>query len=437
MKSFLRFASAAFVAFAAMGCSAFPDTPVLPMKTDGTYVSADGKATLIVSNSLRVLTLRGTSYENGFGTGELLAAEIMNAVRKYSFWVAWDLGYDYSSLAADTSIFDWSGCREEMEGMLAGMKSVLTAEQLQVRPYRETEREISLEDLMVLNTLADWACSSFCIWGAGRTGGEALFARNLDYYVDDDETINTLHLVTVYNSAGSPRWVNVSFCGVIGCISGMNASGLCAAIQNTDYYSPTDSSGFVPRTFALRKILESLDTNDTPADAESLLEPIPAFQGNNFILCFPAVGRTDDETAAVIEYDGNAGHPDGRATWRKPSDNSSLPVNEYFNQTLDYAYAIINVNHYLKRRTEAPAYGDDSGWRYVTVKSLLATAKSDGNVTVAEARDIMTAVGHIGTLQTLVFEPDAGKFRVYLARPGLAAFDSPAYDLSLGTLTNG
>jgi hypothetical protein len=105
---------------------------------------------------------------------------------------------------------------------------------------------------------------------------------------------------------GNKKWVSAGFCGLVGCLTCMNEDGVTVFTQDTNYYSSTDSSGYVPRLIALRKVIESMDNSSTPADAADLLDMLPGYVGNNFPVCFPSEGREDDDVAGVLEYDGKA-----------------------------------------------------------------------------------------------------------------------------------
>ena len=133
----------------------------LPVKGDGLYVSPDGKASLDVTGAVRVLKLSGTRSEMGYNYGYLLAAEIMNTLNRFSCWVAYDLHYDYDTLSSYQASVNWDGdTLAEMEGMLEGIQDALPEDGRLVRPARSSGHAVGLDDLKVLNTLADWACSS-------------------------------------------------------------------------------------------------------------------------------------------------------------------------------------------------------------------------------------------------------------------------------------
>lgn len=400
------------------------------IKADGVYTSPDGKATLTVSGPSRVLKLEGTRYEMGYNHGYLLAGEIVTAFQRYVLLLA-DIYYE--DVRDALAVTEWGADTEdELDGMLDGIEDALSVEQRTVKPLGEPSRPIDLMDLKAVNSLPDWGwmmgCSSFSIWGAGRNDGSTLLARNMDYYVDPDGVIGRSHIIISYDYGGT-RFVNVGVVGFIGCLTCMNEDGVCGMMHDTNAYDTSDDSGFVPRGIALRSIIESFGPSDTPADAEIFLDLVPSYYGNNFHFAFPSAGRTDDETAGIVEYDGWTQHADGRATLRSPSDNPSLSMG----QDLDYEYALINTNHYLERN-ESMTYGDSFD-RYLTIRSGLDLARADGHVDLDEALEIMADVGaSSSTLHTVLFEPDTGKLHIFLSEGSQGAYDCAGHDYDFDEL---
>lgn len=421
-------------------CRSYTPASLLPTHTDRFYRSPDGKASLEMNGAVRLLRLSGSHYEMGYNHGYLLAPEIMNVLTQYGFWVIVLFEQDYADLVARQQLFAWGPYAEELRGMLAGMRDALAPEQLLVSPPGQPARPLALEDLMVMNAMGDWligsiSCSSFSIWGEGRRDRSALLARNFDWMTDAGNTIMDHQVVIAYQPDDGPRWVNVTFTGEIGCVSGMNEYGVSAMIHVVvDPCPRTDREGFVPGTVALRRVIEQLGPQSSPADVEKMLDGFPALGAYTYHVVFPTLNRTDDEIAGAFEYDGRADHPDGRCTWRRPSDNPRLPANAVYDQTLPFTNALLNANHYLKRKTDIPlAFSSD---RYLQVKRGLLTAKSDGQVDREESRAIMASVGFkpeilIGrwsTLHTVIFEPDAKRLRLHLAADGDSGYEQPGRD---------
>lgn len=398
-------------------------------KGDGTYLSPDAKATLIVNGDERILKLSGSNYEMGYNYGYLLGAEIINVIQDYIFWIIKYEGHDYSDAVSVLKDFSWDGAYlDEMQGMLDGIKDALPEEDRMVKPKGEKARLIALDDIKIAHVLADMECSSFAIWDEGRSDSSVLLARNMDYIHDQKDVVKKYQVIISFDDGLNKRWVSTSICGYAGCLTGINEDGVCAMMHSTNEFPTSDAGGFVPRGFALRRIIETAGASNTPAEVEAMFDSMPALIGNNFFICFPSQGRTNDEIAGVIEYDGDATHPDGRATLRSPSDNPGLPRNSSCDQTLEFTSGIINTNHYLKRSTGIPESGTSSVDRYLSVKKDLIQAKSDGNADMDEALKILRNVQTGGTIHSVILEPDNMKLHIFLAEPYMSAPDCQRRD---------
>jgi len=247
--------------------------------------------------------------------------------------------------------------------------------------------------------------------------------------------------IIVRRGENAPGWVNVSFAGELGCVSGLNEHGVAAMIHvafGADKSS--DRSGIVPGTLALRRALEAAGPASGPADADALLDSLPGLGAYTFIMVFGSAGRTDDQIAGVFEYDGNQAGSDGRSTWRKPSDNPSLPHSALRDQRIERSDELINVNHYLKRKTWVPVWF--SSGRYVHIKHGLERDSADGLLDADEAAAIIAGTGLapswiLGpwcTLHTVVVQPRQGLLRVYLAADGRPGYEQQPLELSLAEL---
>ena len=415
-----------------------PPPPDYPIKGDGTYVSPNGHGDLTITDGFRLLRLSGDAYERGYAHGYLLPGEILTFLTDYVFWNVTDQGYDYQDvLDAQTQYILWEADDlAELNGMLDGIRDALPSTQRQVQPPGGTAREVSLGDLQAGNTLADWmgnlACSSFTIWGAGRGDGTTLHARNLDYVVDDQNAIKQLHVVSAVEGDGlANRWVSVGWPGLVGCISCFNEQGVTITMHDSSSLGMSTDHDLTPRMYAARRVMESVGSAHAPSQAEAILEALQATRGSNLHVSSPALGKADDDVAGVCEYDGLETHPDGGVTLRSPGDNPFLPVIGGYDHSLPETDRVIVTNHYVKRSTGGSGGSVD---RYQILKEGLVTAAADGDTSPEEARLLMEAVGHTGTLHTVIFQPDDGLLRIYLAEPGQGAFQADPQILDFADL---
>ncbi|OHD57604.1 MAG: hypothetical protein A2Y33_06085 [Spirochaetes bacterium GWF1_51_8] len=431
------------VIFFIAGCAIFVpiNVQLLPMKGNGTYTYSN--AQLTIDGGMRMLKMQGSHYEMGYAYGYLLGNEIINTLQHYVYWVLL-LKYPlqtYDDVYSFQAKFDWDpGYSNEMVGMLEGIYATVPESNLMISPPNGEVHKLGLKDLMVINTIGDWTCSSFAAWGPGQTTGNGmLLARNFDYLVDSSSMCKMFHMVTVCKpNDGSYSWVGVGVCGVLGAMTGMNQYGVAGVLHNTDFFPTTDDYGYMGRLFALRKILELTGPAQGPSDVETLLDGYPAYYGNNIFVCFSNTSLPLNDQAAVFEYDGDSTQPSGRATVRYASDNATLPNNAYFIQSFNLTNCMINVNHYLKRKTSAPGYTDDSGERYVLIQHYMTNAiLNDGNVTESEAKNILMYVDDYFTLHSVIFEPRIGKLIIYLNdTPNKTAWECKEYNYTLTDLFN-
>ncbi len=407
-----------FCFIANMGCDVDP----LPTKGNGTYRVPNGEL-IIVDGDKRLLKLKGTKKEIGYSHGYLLAAEIINFINTYVFWALENKSkYTYDEIVSVLSKrINWGDdAVAELTGMLEGIKDALPANKRRLLiPGKQRSKEITLFDLLLTQTCPEWVlgCSAFSTWGEGRSkkNGEVLHARNMDWICDPEENLKKYQVIMAINPDNEQKFVSISFVGMIGCASCMNESGVTITTHATHYLMTTDQYEVNPYTAITREVIKKIDGNDSPADVESLLDTTKTYIGINLHTSFSSSGRgNNDDISAIIEYDGKANHPDGRATLRKPSFNPGLPVINNYDAHLDYEDSLILTNHYLER-SEKFAYADSFN-RYDTIKNMLENKKADGHVSTSEALAIMAAVGRDYTIQTMLFFPDTLELEVYLAR---------------------
>jgi hypothetical protein len=395
--------------------------------TDNIRIAPNGKGTLIEEKQIRVLKLSGTNYEMGYAHGYLLAEDIITVFNTFLPYIIAVTESDYDNLSTLVDKMYWdNNYMKELEGMLAGIQDELEPAE-RIIQVDETSREISLIDLQIYNATSEWGCSSFSVWGNSRNDSTLLFVRNFDYYTGAANEGIEAQIIISYNDRLNNSWLTTGFCGFIGCTTGMNEHGMIMAIHDVNYYETIDNQDYFPRCLLLRKLLETGKADWLPHNVEQILDTTRSFTGMNLHVAFPASGRDDDEIAAIIEYDGNAEHPDGRATLRSPSDNVDLFYNNTYNERLDNIHTLLCTNHYQLRKEE-PLIGWSTE-RITIIKNGLNTAENYGNVSIEEALKIMDDVGDYYTLHTLIFEPDNQLLHFYFEQPDCYSFNAPGYSV--------
>lgn len=369
---------------------------------------------------VRVLRVWGSPRDQGFANGYLMGKEIVRFVEH---------GLLSPSFLPDPSVYETKVRKEflprfrfdesrqrEFEGMLAGIKAGLPPDQLRIE---RLQRDIDLDDLKAMNTMADWyrlGCSSVSVWGEATTDGGMITARNLDF--DRLPGLDRYHVVVVNLEPGEGRtkWVAVGWPGLVGALTAMNDEGVTASMHDAPGLPITQSGPFVPRSVAIREIVETARGPFAVQDAKGILERSPAICGNNFHVSGPFKGQATP--AAIFEYDGNAAK-DGGVTLRTSSGNSDTSI----------ATSVYCTNHYRTRA--APT----SCNRYEAIESGLAALKRDGRKADPEsmAGVIRSAAVH-DTLHTALFLPNRRELWVAFGTPARGAGEGEFTALTLDEL---
>lgn len=226
-------------------------------------------------------------------------------------------------------------------------------------------------DLLIFaNVMYDWSrlggCAAQMVEPQRSATGGMLFGRDFDFPTFG--FLDQYSLVIIYRARGKHPFASVTFPGLIGCVSGMNDSGLCLA--ELEVHSSKDSApGFdpngVPVEMCFRRMLEECTTLD---DAEKLLRSLKPSTMCNLAIC-------DTRTAAVLEITP-------RNIVRRAAAN----------------YVCSCTNHF-----RSPELATSTRcWRYDRLSALSA----NGRLGLADVAKQMNAVnqGHM-TIQTMIFEP--------------------------------
>jgi len=248
---------------------------------------------------------------------------------------------------------------QELEGLLAGVLAKLGHDGLY---QTDLGRPMTLEDLKAANTLADWHafyCSTFSVWGKMHDQGQIATARNLDFYRLPGIVEQQMVMVHKPSKAGRKMWVSITWAGMIGCYTGMNEEGVTITMHDCRPGPPSVSSGFVPRSLALRDAIETASAASALDDVEQILRARPTMFGNNIHVSSPFTGK--DIPAAVFEYDPNRKR-DGGVTRRTADPDTGLPSSK----------SMICTNHYLLRTQPIVCE------RFDTIRASLLSLALDG-----------------------------------------------------------
>jgi len=231
-----------------------------------------------------VLHIKGTPYEMGFQQGKLLSDDI-KASFNYLFEVKTKeekvkyLGVEVPVKQAIEMIFEFQRQYiperyiEEMQGMADAL-------------------EIDAQTVFVANTIPEmFHCSGFALLGELTEPGTVLHGRVLDYGVDWQ--LQDHAVLVVAEPEGRNAFVNVTFAGFIGSVSGMNNQRVSIGEMGGGGQGKWAGT---PMAFLVRRVLE---------EANSLDDAVKVFE-NSKRTCEYYYVVADAEENTAVGIDGSA-----------------------------------------------------------------------------------------------------------------------------------
>lgn len=193
-------------------------------------------------DKIHVLTLWGTPYEMGRAHGELLQNEIQSHVDNLIQNMVKKAGQPVAMLDQvfeQTRPFVPQYYLQELQGLSDGSG-------------------VPLQDLIRANIIGEageWHCSLFGAWGeATAADGHLYQLRALDY--ETGANIQKYPLIVVYAPDDGHIFANITWAGVVGCISGISEQQLAISEIGDDYHKESDTFAGIPFMFLLRDILQ-------------------------------------------------------------------------------------------------------------------------------------------------------------------------------------
>ena len=228
-------------------CSACPSQPIMPQRK---FVAECGSGYLEKVGPQLVLHLKGSPTEMGRQHGTLLRNHIKQNVATIE--------------KAGMTYFGNAG--------VAGRIAIYSVwqQQLKYMPKRYiTEMEslakaagIEFEQIRDANTVPEFFhCSGFALFGSATTDGELLHGRILDYGVElglQDHAV-----VIIAQPTGQIPFVNVTYAGFIGSVTGMNLKGMGFGEMGGDGQGKWDG---IPMSFLMRRGMEECSTLQSARD---------------------------------------------------------------------------------------------------------------------------------------------------------------------------
>ncbi|MGM0627900.1 MAG: T9SS type A sorting domain-containing protein [Candidatus Fermentibacterota bacterium] len=272
----------------------------------------------------------------------------------------------------------------------------------------------AVQDFSGATPLGDLLCSSVSSWGEATASepelaGAPAMSRNLDFFVDSAANVFDAQLLVTLDPDSGQDFVSIGFSGYLGTLSGMNESGVCAALNMGDHKGITTwKPDFVPITMALAMGLCDEDFDGSgDHDAGDMVAALTEYNRSSsyiiHVLADPDLAWQGD-TGLVVEVNNSAGH-----AVRTAGDEPPIAP--------DHMAA---TNHHRKLYSPSP------GWRYPLLVDSMA---ADPDMTLDRFWGLMGEVGFQpapgtgGTIQTMIFAPQQRRIGLAFSTDDAASWE--------------
>lgn len=202
-------------------------------------------------NGYRVLHLKGTPYEMGFQQGALLRDDIRENVH-YLFEVK---GKELKVEVAGLKLLD---PRRVIAGIAARQKKYVPERFFAELKGVADGAGMDVQDVIAANFIPElFHCSGFALSGSATKDGTLYHGRILDYGCD--WKLQEHAVLTVAEPEGRIPFVNVTYAGFVGSVTGMNAEKISIGEMGGKGLGHWDG---VPMAFLTRMVLEEAKTLD-------------------------------------------------------------------------------------------------------------------------------------------------------------------------------
>ena len=189
-------------------------------------------------------------------------------------------------------------------------------------------------------------CTSFAGWSSMTSDSSLIIGRNFDFYVGDEFARDKL--VAFYHPSAGHDFMMITWGGMTGVLSGMNAEGLTVTLNAAKSEVPGGAA--LPVSLLARQILQYAATIE---EAYAIASKYKTFVAESFL-----IGSARDKKAAIIEKS-----PDETAVV-SPGGDWIIDTNHFQSETL--GTTDLNKEH---MKTSASVY------RYDRVNELLQAEK--------------------------------------------------------------
>jgi len=235
---------------ASQGADPEPGKPVVirsasSATTKPVVLGVEGKGWLESRAGKLVLHVAGTPYEMGYQHGVLLRKQIRQLVTRL-----YAVGATQAILEPDSPALP--RLKEAYQKCLPYIPKDILEE---LRGLADGA-QLPLEQIRTVNMIPElFHCSGFALWGRATKGGVLYHGRILDYAIDIG--YQNYAVIIVAHPKGKHAFINVSYCGFIGSVTGTNDQQVSFGEMGGGGVGLWNG---MPMTFLMRKGLEEADS---------------------------------------------------------------------------------------------------------------------------------------------------------------------------------
>jgi hypothetical protein len=237
--------------FAVLGLLVVVATVSAPARAENKTIARCGAGFLEEVGGYRVLHVKGSAYEMGYQQGALLREDIRENVH-YLFEVKGkELKVEFAGL-------NLLNPKRAIAGIAASQKKHVPERFFQEMQGIADGAGMDVQDIIVANFIPElFHCSGFALSGSATKDGTLYHGRILDYGCD--WRLQDHAVLTVAEPDGKIPFVNVTYAGFVGSVTGMNAKKVSIGEMGGKGLGHWDG---VPMAFLVRMVLEEAETLD-------------------------------------------------------------------------------------------------------------------------------------------------------------------------------
>jgi hypothetical protein len=238
----------------------------------------DARDGVTVRAGLRLVTLAGTPEAIGAANARLMHAGMLDT--EGQLWN--DFGVHVPWWVVRAGIEDWALVRYRHvdRGVPSDRLREIAAQAMAFDPDPFGAQMPTFQRMLFLHALYDVAlplehspvigCSSFAFRAPAERGGHEIVARAFDF--EAGEVFDREKVVYLVREDGAVPFASVSWPGLVGAVTGMNAAGVFVAVHGARAGEPTSDG--MPVAFSLREVLERAHDTDEAVAILSAQHPM-------------------------------------------------------------------------------------------------------------------------------------------------------------------